>query len=51
MIVVSWNYRGLGSKVKVKALRDLIRAENPSIVLIQETKLVDWEILSITKQQ
>ena len=39
MKVISWNYRGLGSKMKEEAMKTLIMTENPDIMLVQETKL------------
>ena len=49
MIVLSWNCRALGSKSKEESLRDLIRVEKPTIILIQETKLEEVEELQIGK--
>ena len=39
MKVLSWNYRGLGSKAKEEATKELIRLAQPDILLIQETKM------------
>lgn len=39
MKVLSWNCRGLGSKVKEEAMKDLIILAQPDILLIQETKM------------
>lgn len=47
MKLVSWNCRGLGSAQKVKSLKDLIIFENPTILLIQETKIEEEYMLSI----
>jgi exonuclease III len=44
MKVVSWNCRGLGSRDK-KEVRKLLKTENPSILLLQETKMRDLETL------
>jgi len=41
MKVISWNCRGMGSKVKEEAMRSLIRTETPDILLVQETKPED----------
>jgi len=49
MVVISWNCRALGRKSKEDALRDLIRVEKPTIILIQETKLEEVEELQIGK--
>jgi exonuclease III len=45
MKVVSWNCRGLGSRVKKEEVRKLLQIENPSILMIQETKMRDLETL------
>ena len=39
MKVFSWNYRGLGSKVKEEAMKYLIRLSQLDILLIEETKM------------
>jgi exonuclease III len=49
MIMLSWNYRALGRKSKEDDLRDIIRVEKPTIILIQETKLEEVEELQIGK--
>jgi exonuclease III len=49
MQYVSWNCRGLGSKMKEEALRDLVRLENPEVLLIQETKLEEKDLLRISQ--
>lgn len=43
MILVSWNCRGMGSSLKTNAVRDLIKAEQPDFLLLQETKISDLE--------
>ena len=43
MIIVSWNYRGMGSPVKENATRDILKNENPDILMIQETKVNNQE--------
>jgi len=45
MLIVSWNCRGLGSKTKEEALRDLTRLTRPEVLLIQETKLEKEDLL------
>jgi exonuclease III len=50
MKVVSWNCRGMGSKVKEEAMRNLLRIETPDILLIQETKMEDKDFLLISKK-
>jgi exonuclease III len=38
MKIISWNIRGLNGRSKQKLLRDLIFAEKPDVLLLQETK-------------
>jgi exonuclease III len=38
MKIITWNIRGLNGRSKQKLLRDLILAEKPDILLLQETK-------------
>ena len=52
MILVSWNCRGMGSSLKANAVRDLIKAEQPDFLLLQETKISDQEFQnSMTKNR
>lgn len=39
MIIRSWNVRGLNSKGKQRYLKERLKKEKPSIMLIQETKM------------
>jgi hypothetical protein len=39
MIVSSFNARGLGSRVKRRKIRELVRSENIDFLAIQETKM------------
>ncbi|MCH82126.1 hypothetical protein A2U01_0002923, partial [Trifolium medium] len=39
MIVCSFNVRGLGSRVKMNKIRDLVREQNVDFLAIQETKM------------
>ena len=48
MKVLSWNYRGPGSKVKEQAIKDLIRLSQPDILLIQETKMEKEAFLQVS---
>ena len=45
----SWNYRGLGNRLKEEALKDIVRMYSPEILLIQETKLEDLLLLQASK--
>ena len=49
MKYVSWNCRGLGSRLKEEALKDIVRMYSPEILLIQETKLEDLLLLHPSK--
>jgi exonuclease III len=49
MKLVSWKCRGLGSKFKVEAMKDIIRAEKPNVLLVQETKLSNFDLMSLNK--
>ena len=50
MIFLSWNCRGFGSKLKAEALKDLKEMVNPSIILLQETKMEAKSILEETSK-
>lgn len=41
----------MGRKYKIEVVRDLLKFEKPTILLIQETKLEDGEILQIGSKQ
>ena len=48
MNFVSWNYRGLGNSSKVEAVNDLIRMDSPDVLMLQETKIDEDSLLSIS---
>ena len=48
MNVLSWNCRGLGSKFKEEAMKDLIKLFQPNILLIQETKMEKEAFLQVS---
>jgi exonuclease III len=48
MQYISWNCRGLGRKLKEEALRDLVRLVRPKVLLIQETKMEEEDLLRIS---
>ena len=50
MKIISWNCRGMGSKIKEEATRNLIRTEAPDIFLIQETKMEEADFLQTSKR-
>jgi ribonuclease HI/exonuclease III len=45
MIITSWNCRGMGSKKKEEALKDILKSSEASILLLQETKMGQQEVL------
>ena len=40
-----WNCIGLGSRVKKEEVRKLLQIKKPSVLMLQETKMRDLEIL------
>ena len=46
MKLVSWNCKGLGGSIKVEALKNLLKSEKPDILLIQETKIPEDEVMN-----
>ena len=38
MKIISWNIRGLGSRKKMRVVKDFLRLQNPDVVMFQETK-------------
>ena len=50
MQFVSWNCRGLGSKSKEEAIKDLVRMNSSEILLIQETKMEATESILVSKK-
>ena len=51
MNIVSWNCRGLGNSSKVEAVNDLIRMASPDVLLIQEIKIDEDSLLSISNKK
>jgi len=51
MIVTSWNIRGLNSKGKQRYLKERIKKDKPSIMIIQETKISSQQLEDIVKKQ
>jgi hypothetical protein len=49
MLYVSWNCRGLGSKLKEEVVKDLVRMTSPDVLLIQETKMEEPETFQASK--
>jgi exonuclease III len=47
MKIITWNIRGLNDRSKQRILRDCIRAENPDVLLLQETKCTGVEAETI----
>jgi exonuclease III len=48
MKLTSWNCRGLGSKRKEEALKDIIKASKADILLLQETKMSQQDSLKVS---
>ena len=46
MKVVSWNCRGLGGSIKAEALKNILSFEKPDILLVQETKMPEDEVMN-----
>ena len=46
MKLVSWNCRGLGGSIKVEGLKNIINTEKLDIMLVQETKMPEDEVMS-----
>ena len=46
MKLVSWNYRGQGGSIKVEALKNIINTKKQDILLVQETKVPEEEVMS-----
>lgn len=44
MIVLNYNIRGLGKKLKRSEIRNLVRKHNVDICCIQETKMEHMEV-------
>ena len=47
MIFLSFNYRGLASQPKNLAFRELIRSQNPDVIMLQETLGKGDEVISV----
>ena len=43
MKILSWNIRGLGSKKKMRIVKRLLSSQSPDVVMLQETKRVNWD--------
>lgn len=44
MKLIGWNYRGLGNGPAVQSLLDLGRTEDPDVLFLAETKLMEKEL-------
>lgn len=49
MQIVSWNCRGLGNPLKAEAVKYLSRMEPSDILLLQETKIEEDTLLSLSQ--
>ena len=50
MIVLSWNIRGLNSQGKQRYLKERVKKDKPSIMLIQETKMECQQLAETVKK-
>ena len=50
MKIVSWNCRGLGNSSKVDDVKDLLRMDPSDVLLLQETKIDEDNLLSLSKK-
>jgi len=50
MKILTWNIRGLNGRSKQRTLRDCIKAENPDMLLLQETKCAGTEADTILQR-
>ena len=51
MNIASWNYRGLGNYSKVEVVNYIIRMASPYVLLLQETKIDEHSLLSISSKK
>ena len=49
MKAVSWNCKGMGSANKVEAIKDITGPERLDLLLIQEKKMNDVEVLALSQ--
>eukprot|EP00253_Pinus_taeda_P035223 PITA_35223 len=47
MIITTWNIRGLNSKGKQRYLKEILRKDKPSVMLLQETKISELKLKEI----
>ena len=47
MLCLSFNVRGLGSSLKLKALKRMITSIKPSIILLQETMMEGTKVIEV----
>ena len=47
MSILCWNCRGLGNRQTVQELGDLVRAQDPTVVFLAETWLVDSRLAGL----
>ena len=50
MLIVSWNYRGLGNPNKAEAVKDLLKLDSTDILMLQETKIDEEALLPLVEQ-
>ena len=50
MIITTWNIRGLNIKGKQRYLKDRLKRDKPSIMIIQETKISEQKLKEIMQE-
>jgi exonuclease III len=50
MKILSWNCKGFDIRPKSEALRDLIKLEKPIVIMLQETKMDELDIIQEGKK-
>ena len=48
MQIISWNSKGVGNPSKAKAVKDLLKMASPNILLLQDTKIEEETLLSLS---
>ena len=49
MNIVSWNCKGMGNASKAEAVKDHIKMASPNVLFLQETKVAEETLLSLSK--
>ena len=49
MLIISWNCRGLENTNKAEAVKDLLKLDSTDILMLQETKIDEEALLSLSR--